>query len=127
MEARGVEVEPTAFGIGLGDWITAEVKPLSVNKAYRGRRYKTSDYVRYIRDMKAVLPSMNVPPHGKLKLYVNVYYSNKGNDIDNALKPFIDILQKFYFFNDNRIYSLRVEKFMVAKGDEKIEFKLEVM
>ena len=111
----------------IGEWITALVKPLSVNKAYRGRRYKTSDYVRYIRDLKKVLPSMNVPSEGRLSLCVRVYYSNKGNDIDNALKPFIDVLQKFYYFNDNRIYKLDVEKFLVAKGDEKIEFKLEVL
>lgn len=43
-------------------------------------------------------------------------------DIDNFLKPFIDILQKKYGFNDKLIYKLSVKKVKVAKGDEYIDF-----
>jgi hypothetical protein len=40
------------------------------------------------------------------------------------LKPFIDVLQKHYGFNDNRIYYLEVTKVKTDKGKEYISFKL---
>lgn len=55
---------------------------------------------------------------------VRVGYSNRQSDIDNCLKPFIDILQKQYGFNDNRIYSLDVTKVKTEKGEEYIAFDL---
>lgn len=53
-----------------------------------------------------------------------VYYSNKRSDIDNCLKPFIDVLQKRYGFDDNRIYRIRITKVIVPKGSENIAFRL---
>ena len=58
-------------------------------------------------------------------IFINVGLSSKNADIDNIAKPFIDILQKKYGFNDKNIYKLVLEKFIVKKGEEFIEFKME--
>lgn len=104
--------------------ITIPCKPMSQNKAFLGRKTKSKEYRVYEGNVMELLPALDVP-EGQLKLTLDVYYSNRAADIDNCLKPFIDILQKEYGFNDNKIYKLDVEKFIVKKGEEKIEFKLE--
>jgi len=45
-------------------------------------------------------------------------------DWDNGIKPFVDILQKKYGFNDNKIFKGVVEKKIVGKGEEFISFDL---
>ena len=47
---------------------------------------------------------------------------SKLSDIDNPLKPFLDILQKKYGINDRDINELLVKKTVVKKGDEFIFF-----
>lgn len=63
-------------------------------------------------------------PDGDLELHIQIGVSNRGFDIDNAVKPFLDILQKKYGFNDNRIYSLNVSKRITPKGCEFISFDI---
>ena len=46
-------------------------------------------------------------------------------DWDNPIKPFVDILQKKYGFNDRDILEATVKKVKTAKGKEYIEFSLE--
>jgi len=101
-----------------------KVKPLSVNVCYRGRRYKAKDYTSYETEVIYSLPKMKVPD-GNLKLSLDFGVSNRNSDIDNFIKPFIDILQTKYGFNDNRIYALNVKKELVKKKDEFIGFYLE--
>jgi Holliday junction resolvase RusA-like endonuclease len=104
--------------------ITVPVKPMSQNKAFLGRKTKSAEYRVYTGNVSSFLPPLDVP-EGQLKLTLDVYYSNRAADIDNCLKPFIDILQINYGFNDNKIYKLDVEKFIVKKGEEHIDFKIE--
>ena len=99
------------------------IKPLSVNEAWQGRRFKTPKYRQYERDMWFLLPNANIPS-GKLKINLTVAYSNKNADIDNFVKPFLDIMQKKYIFNDRMIYELNLKKRNVKKGDEYIEFEI---
>lgn len=50
-------------------------------------------------------------------------FSNNASDIDNPVKPLLDILQKKYkWFNDKNIRKMYVEKILVKKGDEYINF-----
>lgn len=100
------------------------IKPLSVNKAWQGKRYKTKVYDRYIQDVKLLLPAMTVPKDEELALTVNFGFSSAASDIDNPLKPFIDCLQKKYGFDDKKIVLLIVRKTKVKKGQEFIEFDL---
>lgn len=99
------------------------IKPLSVNQAWKGRRFKTKAYDKYIRDICMILQPLKVPD-GKLDLKIVFGLSSRAADIDNPLKCFIDCLQKKYGFDDKMIYRLIVDKVIVKKGSEFIEFKI---
>ena len=110
--------------------IRLKVKPLSVNEAYavfRGRKLKSKKYRQYETAVTAHLIKQKVkialPKKGQLYLHLKIGVS-RGFDIDNAVKPFIDILQPYFNFNDNRISYLQVEKDVIKKGEEYIEFQL---
>ena len=100
-----------------------EIKPLSINEAFKGRRFKTDKYKRYERDVLLILPPLAVPD-GPLELNVTFGLSSKNADVDNPVKCFVDCLQKKYGFNDRMIYKMTVEKVDVKKGKEFIEFEL---
>ena len=103
------------------------IKALSVNKCWQGRRFKTPTYKAYESMLLMLLPNSFKAPPGHIKLSVVFGLSSRANDIDNGLKPFIDILQKKYGFNDRDIYKLEVEKVIVPKGKEFIEFEIKAL
>ena len=100
------------------------IKALSVNKAWRGRRFKTDDYKLYERVVLLTLPKLSVPD-GKLAVSITFGLSSKNADVDNPAKCFIDCLQKKYGFNDSKIYELLLCKVDVKKGDEFIDFRID--
>lgn len=100
------------------------MKPLSVNKAFQGRRFKTPEYLAYEQAVMYLLPNLDIPLYS-LTVVIDFGVSNKASDIDNGIKPFLDILQKRYNFDDKRIYRLLVEKTIVKKGDEYIRFTIQ--
>lgn len=99
------------------------IKPLSVNQAWQGKRFKTNLYKQYEHDVLLLLPQIKIvdPPY---RLNLIVGFSNKASDIDNILKPFLDILQKKYGINDKYIEVLHIEKQIVTKNNEFICFEL---
>ena len=99
------------------------IKPLSVNECWQGKRFKTRKYLAYEKEMLLKLKPLTIP-QGKLYLDIIFGLSSSLNDIDNSLKPMIDILQKKYGFNDRDIFQLNVKKEKVAKGQEFIKFNL---
>lgn len=101
-----------------------DIKPLSVNNAWKGKRYKTPRYKRYERDLLLLLPKDIEIPKGELAITINFGMSYSGADIDNPIKPFLDILQKKYGFNDNRIVSMNVRKTKTKRGEEYIHFRI---
>ncbi|MFZ7121758.1 MAG: hypothetical protein ACOWWH_12530 [Eubacteriaceae bacterium] len=100
------------------------IKPLSVNKVWKGKRFKTNDYKNYERIVLLMLPKLDIPKNIKLQLTLKVGFSSKGSDLDNMCKPFQDILSKKYGFNDNQIYKLIMTKDIVEKGKEYIDFDI---
>ena len=100
-----------------------DIKPLSVNEAWRGRRFKTREYKIYEKQVLLLLKPMEIPD-GKLEVYLKWGFSSNGSDWDNPIKPFLDCLQKRYDFNDNRIVRAITEKCKVKKGEEFIEFEI---
>lgn len=104
--------------------IKVELKALSSNDMYLGRKVKSYQYKTYERKMLSQLPDQEVP-EGELQLTIEVGLSSKLADLDNILKPFIDCLQLKYGFNDKWIYGLVAKKEIVKKGEEFITFKLE--
>ena len=99
------------------------IKPLSINECFQGRRFKTKTYKQFEKDLSFLLPTITIPD-GNLKLSIEWGFSNKSSDTDNPTKPFQDILQKKYGFNDSRIYELSLKKSIVKKGSEYIKFEL---
>ena len=101
-----------------------KIKPLSVNDAWKGRRFRTDKYKAYQIEMLYTLPKLDIPKGIKLELNIHVGFSSKGSDLDNVCKPFQDILSKKYGFNDNQIYKLTMTKGIVPKKDEFISFEI---
>lgn len=102
---------------------TIHIKPLSVNKAWQGKRFKTPAYKKYEQDLLFLLPNMTIP-NAPYHINIEVAFSSKASDIDNILKPFLDVLQKKYNINDKEIYRLLIEKTIVPKGQEYIKFDI---
>lgn len=100
-----------------------KIRPLSVNKCWVGRRFKTEDYKNYEQELLLKLPKLKIG-NGKLELSLTFGFSNKGQDIDSSLKPTIDILQKKWNFNDKNIYHLTVKKEITKKGEEFVEIDM---
>lgn len=105
--------------------INIEVKPLSVNQCWQGKRFKTPKYKSYERDVLLLLPKIKQDFNGNLKINIIFGFSSKLADIDNPVKPILDILQKKYEFNDRDIYELNLKKEIVKKGNEFINIKIE--
>lgn len=99
------------------------IKPLSVNEVWQGRRFKTPAYNDYESELFVLLPRHLILPKGLMHLKIKWGFWSRAGDIDNPIKPFLDVLQKMYGFNDNRIMKLEVEKGFVKKGDYYIEFE----
>ena len=100
-----------------------DVKPMSMNAAYSGRRFKTKLYKAYETNCMIKMSPMEIPD-GDLELHIQFGVSSRGFDLDNGLKPVIDIMQKKYGFNDNRIMSISAYKRIVPKGQEYISFDI---
>ena len=112
-----------------------EIKPLSVNEVWQGRRFKSPKYKAYEQEVLYTLPAKwwvqaksNDDLKGKkLMLFLKFGLSSKNADIDNPVKPLTDCLQKKYGFNDKQIYKLIVEKEIVKKKEEFIEFRITIL
>ena len=100
-----------------------KIKPLSINEAYRGRRFKTKSLEVYKESLKYLLPKMSVT-EGKLSVTYVFGVSSKGSDGDNLIKAFQDCVAEQYGFNDNKIYEWYVKKTDVEKGEEFVEFDI---
>lgn len=98
------------------------IKPLSVNEAWKGRRYKTDKYDHYRNLVLYALPRKIGIPDGAFCVACRWGLSSKNADFDNPIKCFIDAVQLKYKFNDKLIYQGLIEKVDVKKGEEFIEF-----
>lgn len=98
-------------------------KPLSVNECWRGKRFKTPKYKAYEQEVLLKLRPMTLPEK-PYKLFLEFGLSSMQADWDNPVKPFVDILQKRYGFNDRDIHEAVVRKKKTAKGEEYTEFKI---
>ena len=100
------------------------IKPLSVNELFKGRRFKTPKYNAYEKELLLKLKPISIPEkpyHFVCKFGV----SNINADLDNLLKGFIDCLQKKYGINDKDISSMLIFKELTEKGREYIVFEIE--
>jgi Holliday junction resolvase RusA-like endonuclease len=100
------------------------IKPLSVNEAYQGKRFKTKKHNAFVKECLFLLPKIRLIPQPPYSLFIRIGVS-ANFDVDNALKPFIDVLQKKYGINDRYVHKIEIEKDVVKKGCEYIFFDLQ--
>jgi Holliday junction resolvase RusA-like endonuclease len=101
-----------------------KIKPLSVNEAWQGKRFKTKFYKSYEQELLLRLPnSYKIPEEGPLEAFYE-FGINTVADWDNPIKPLQDILQKKYNFDDRRIHKATVVKKVVKKGDGYFKFEI---
>lgn len=100
------------------------LKPLSANQAWQGKRFKSAAYKAFERDCLLMMPKGVEIPEGQLTVAIRFGFSNAASDIDNPLKMLIDCLCKKYEFDDKRIYILGAQKMIVKKGAEFFEFDI---
>lgn len=100
-----------------------KIKPLSVNEAWKGRRFRSDAYKKYQSDLLYLLPKI-VIPEPPYVLHITFGFSSASSDNDNPVKPFQDVLQKKYKFNDKLVHRLIVDRSQVKKGEEFIEFEI---
>lgn len=100
------------------------IQPLSVNQVWAGQRFKTKKYKVYETNMLYLLPKIDPFPQAPYVVKFIFGFSNSLSDVDNGLKPLIDIMQKRYGFNDRDIVKLIAEKVTTKKGMEFIDFEI---
>lgn len=105
--------------------IQINMKPLSVNDAWKGRRFKTDAYKSYEQSVLFLLPKIKRFPKPPYLVAIDLSVSTHNADIDNPVKPILDILQKKYGFNDRDVVQLHVRKYLVFKGQESFQVRIE--
>jgi Holliday junction resolvase RusA-like endonuclease len=103
--------------------VKVKIKPLSINQAWQGKRFKTPAYKAYRERLQWLLKPCEIPD-GDLYLVIQFGVSNMQSDTDNLIKPFQDALQDRYKFNDRRITALTATKTKTAKGSEFAKWKI---
>jgi len=99
-----------------------DYKPLSVNEVWKGRRFKTDKYQEYELIIASKLRRVDLAGK-KLKLEMTFGFSSVASDIDNCVKPLLDIFQKKFNFDDKEIYELSLKKTLVKKNQEYFYYK----
>lgn len=84
-----------------------KIKPLSVNECWQGKRFKTPKYKAYEFELLLLLPKLKLSPPFNIKITFGI---SALSDIDNPIKPFLDILQNKYDINDRDIMRLEIIK-----------------
>lgn len=99
-------------------------KPISLNEAYSGKRYKTEYCKAFVKAVTLMVKPQKMPePPYKISFIFGV--SNMGADWDNPVKLSQDCIAKKLMFNDRLIHKGEAEKVLVPKGQEFIMWKLE--
>lgn len=102
--------------------ITLQIKAISVNVAWKGRRFKTDDYIQYENDCFKLIKGTKV--EGWVEIKYRFYLKNFGNtDVSNLVKLLEDIIVKCELITDDR----KVVKFSAEKiksKEDKIEIEI---
>jgi len=87
------------------------IKPISVNKCFQGRRFRTTFYKQWQDAVNLALPKEKMV-NGKIAVFLYFYYKLVSKfDIDNSVKAVLDSLVKKKLIEDDRfIYFLQVQK-----------------
>ena len=97
------------------------ISPLSVNKAWKGQRFKTGDYKNFCEDFAIKLPNNIKRFNDKREIQIIIVfylYNYTMRDIDNNLKPLLDqLVSNGIILDDRYIKRLIVSKERVIKKE----------
>lgn len=101
------------------------IKPLSVNEAYRGKKWRTPKHDLFKTAIKYLLPASYDMPGPPYVIYFEFGVSSALSDGDNLVKCAQDSIADKYGFNDRYIKRWIIDVEQVPKGQEYIKFKIE--
>lgn len=90
--------------------------PCGVNATYRtgrGRWFKSPEAVAYRSALQTVAKRAmrgQPPMTGELEVRLLFAFATRRNDVDSAVKPTLDALEKITYGNDRQVGSLKVRK-----------------
>lgn len=87
---------------------------------YLRNRHKTADYKNYQMEIRDELLGVEWPfGSSPVRFEIDAGFSTRAADIDNVMKPLLDTFQAvFEDFNDNKVYEIVGNKFIVPKKEE---------
>ena len=87
------------------------IKPISINEAFQGRRFKTKKCKKFEEDLSYLLPAKKCIP-GKVQVRYKFYLKNHAlTDYDNMIKVMQDsLVKKGYIEDDRKIYRAMIDK-----------------
>jgi Holliday junction resolvase RusA-like endonuclease len=95
--------------------IKIPIHPLSVNKAWQGRKFKSKDYKKYEEEMLYFIKGKKTKGFVEVKYDFYIKYFST-SDVGNFEKPLSDIIVKAGLIEDDKyIKKITMEKF---KSDE---------
>ena len=108
----------------------ADLKPVSVNQAWYRNKKRSKLYNDYIEGWQDYLMGEEIPvdidrKDMRFKVIVHVGFSNRASDLDNVIKPTIDIMQQWFDFDDKQVIHLEAFKHITQKGRDYIHVRLE--
>jgi len=95
------------------------IKPLSINAAWKGRRFKTAQYKQYEIDLSWFLKGRKI--EGEVEIHYRFYLQNYAmTDASNLIKLLEDsIVKAGLIIDDRKVKRFTCEKF--KSEDDKIE------
>ncbi len=106
--------------------IKVVIKPLSINKAWQGKRFKTPAYSKYTNDLLFILPPFKLP-EPPYHILFEFGFSSTLSDWDNCIKTTQDAIAERYGFNDKLIRKGTVTTQIVKKGQEYFKFDIQTL
>lgn len=107
------------------DVVSLNIKPVSTNNLYGGKRYKKKEAKEFENTISWLLKiyanSVKLPEQGELELITRFYVSRKF-DTSNCLKLLEDCISKHFQINDRRFAGHKISRVKVKPGQEKIKF-----
>lgn len=123
-QATGRQERKSSYDL-ISHCIRIDLKPLSVNDAYTGKRYSTEEKRIFNRQCDILLPNNYKIPEPPFQIYFKFGFSSKASDYDGPIKVVQDSIAKKYKFNDKLIRRAIIDTEYVKKGKEYFEFKIE--
>lgn len=105
--------------------VKINIKPLSINEAYKGRKFRTVKYQWYKENVAKLLPNNYKLPEPPYSITFVFGFSSVSSDWDNCIKTTQDCIAEKYNFNDKLIRRGLVDIEIVPKGKEYFTFKIE--